>query len=462
MSTANFPTSMNLAQGKASAITDCNASFQRIKSDNSTYNPSDMCTIEIPCGRVGDFLHGQDSFIEFKVKPTFTATGGNLFLNGNAYSFIRRITVRHSSNQLIDIDNFNRLRHALYDAQANPAERTAGSINLGINPSITATEETGSVDNNINGIQLTSGQTYSFAFTLPIALLGSLSDKSTPLGWMSSSLYIDIIWEDFSKVVTTRLPSTVTGAIGTVTALSLTSMVLSDIFYNAKVSQVAPMYNNVLLQAFQGAPIRIPAVDFKGEFKTIATGISALNEKLAFQFSSAKYFLWWLTNQTTANGVITANNLNNALTQRQAGRLKDYCLSFNGSMFPSQPITTSGTGGAANRILGAVAYCNLLRCLNQNSSVDAGGILSDALYNNSVDTYASDGADSKRYIGAVDLDRLDNNNDKYLQGFNCLNQQVNIVANWETGGLTQAQMLYCFMQYDVSYELRDGLLWVNK
>ena len=153
----------------------------------------------------------------------------------------------------------------------------------------------------------------------------------------------------------------------------------------------------------------------------------------------------------------------NALTQRQAGRLKDYCLSFNGSMFPSQPISTSNSANpAVNKILGAVAYCNLLRCLNQNSSVDAGGILSDALYNNALDNYASDGANSKRFIGAVDLDRLDNNNDKYLQGYNCLNQQVNIVANWESPGLTEAQMLYCFMQYDVSFELRDGLLWVNK
>ena len=78
-----------------------------------------------------------------------------------------------------------------------------------------------------------------------------------------------------------------------------------------------------------------------------------------------------------------------------------------------------------------------------------------------MDTAASDGTNSKRFIGAVDLDRLDNNNDKYLQGYNCLNQQVNIVANWDAN-LTEPQMLYCFMQYDVSYELRDGLLWVNK
>lgn len=468
MSIANFPASLNLAQTKASAIAECNSSFQRIKSDTTQYSPGEMTTIEIPCGRVGDFLHGADSFLEFKFKPTFTATTGNLLLNGNAYSFIRRLTVRHSSNQLIDIDNFNRYCHAIYDVQADAAERVSGGINLGIiNTTATVSgvnlREVASADNCMNGIQLASGQTYSVAFTLPCALIGSLQEKATPLGWMASSLYIDIIWEDYNKICTTRVPTSVSGAIGSVTVLALTQMIISDVYYNAKISQIAPMYNQALLQSFVGSPIRIPAVDWKCEYKTIAAATTAINEKLAFQFSSAKIFLWWLTNQQTANGVITSNNLNHALTQRQAGRLKDYCLSFNGNQIPSQAISTSsyGPNPSVNKIFGAVSYSNVMRAFNLNSSSSAGGVISDLLYTNSIDTYATDSSDSKRFIGAVDLDRFCNSQDKFLTGFNCLNQQCNVVLNWDTA-LAEAQMLYCFMQYDVSYELKDGLLYVNK
>ncbi len=65
MSIANFPSSMNIAGQKQSCISNCTPSFQRIRSDNTEYKESDFIRIQIPTGRRGDWLHPQDSFLEF-------------------------------------------------------------------------------------------------------------------------------------------------------------------------------------------------------------------------------------------------------------------------------------------------------------------------------------------------------------------------------------------------------------
>ena len=43
--------------------------------------------------------------------------------------------------------------------------------------------------------------------------------------------------------------------------------------------------------------------------------ISNFNDKFSFNVSSAKMFLWWMTNSDTANGVFATNALNQAITQ---------------------------------------------------------------------------------------------------------------------------------------------------
>lgn len=483
-STANFPPSLNLAEGKASAIQQSDGQFLRFRSDNSTYQSADTVRIEIPCGRKGLWGYGQDTFLEFKsTAGNSTCAGGALFLDGNAYSYFKTARLYHGTNLLCNIPEFGRICHAMYDAQVSIAERNSiGTISLGVGGKQATGAVAAGIDDYENilasgaglfGHNIDNGCTYSYAFPLMMPLIGSLTSKAVPLGWMTSSLYLELVVEDVNKVYTSRFGDSLSGSAGSLTAApTIANFTLKDIYLNMKCSQINPMYDEILLSAFNGRKILIPSVDFKGEMKSIAAGGSSFSDKFSFQLSSVKFLWWWIVNTQTANGTIgngtTGNNFNynSAITQRMMGVLNSYNLSFNGVNFPTVPISASASGltiksngAAANFQLGATCYQHLLRTLNQNSDYTAGGGISKALYVNNLTTCASD-AKSKRFIGAVDLDRFDNNNDRYMQGYNSTNQSVVLQVNWDSA-LSEACNLYAFVQHDVSYELIDGLLYVN-
>ena len=107
MSVITLPSSMNLNDVKPSCVADCQSSFQRILSDNSTYRENDIVRIEIPTGGRGTWLHPQDSWFEFKFTPVFTnGTSGITSIDGNAYSIFKSIRVLHGSNVLVNVQNF--------------------------------------------------------------------------------------------------------------------------------------------------------------------------------------------------------------------------------------------------------------------------------------------------------------------------------------------------------------------
>jgi hypothetical protein len=453
-----LPLSMNLAESKPACVADCKASFQRFRSDNATYGQGDIVRIEIPCGRNGTYLHAQDSFLEFKFMATFTdGANGTTCLDGNCLSIFKSCRIMHGSNVLVNIQNCNRLWHALYDVQCN--DRNTGQITMGI-----ITESTNSPHCNLFGAQLTSGNVYPFAFTLPVSLLGSLQEKALPIGMMNASnLYLELEIDTMSRIFTGRQDNNVIGGIisPATGAPTYTSITLSDIYYNAKISLLGAEYDNLLRSAL-GQNILIPATEYRGEAKAIATGSSSFNDKFSFNMSSAKFFLWWLTTQDTANGVISTYAYNQAITQRQCGPCKEFYLTFNGEMFPSQPISMSlnGLTYLTNKQFGAVAYQHLLRCFNQNSDTHVGSVIDVALYADNRTTIASDGATSKRFVGGIDLDRVDGNNSRAMSGLNTMNQAVGFNVTWDSA-LSTNQNLYAFVCYDVAYQLQDGLLNVR-
>lgn len=228
----------------------------------------------------------------------------------------------------------------------------------------------------------------------------------------------------------------------------------------AKISQLGAEYDNLLLSTFQGQPIRIPSVEYKGEQKTVGT-TSAFSDKFSFQYGSVNNIMFWLTNQNTANGVAYAtNNYNSDITQRAMGKLKDYYLTLNGSQFPTQPISCAlnGQTGYDGSQHPAVAYQHLLRCFNQNTDVTAGGVLDMALYANNISTLSSD-KEAKRFVAGISMDRVDGNNEKYMSGMNTIGSNFVLNCTWEAA-LATDHFLYAFVQHDVAYSLEDGLLSV--
>jgi hypothetical protein len=459
MSTANFPSSMNLANSKKSAIPDCHPSIQRIRSDNGSYGASEICRIEIPCGRSGDWLHPQDSFLEFKVKLEYTGgTAGAISLDGTIMSLFKSLRIYHGSNLLVNQQFANRMYNMLYDVQCNSAERNAGQICLGVKPSTVA-----STSNNLFGLTFVSGNVYQFSFALPVSLLGTLTDHTLPIGYMgSSSLYLDLEIEAANRVFTTRDDNnSVAGDVGDCTAPPVyTSLTVSEVYYNAKISKLGAEYDAILMNAFAGAPIRIPSVEYKAEQKTVSA-TTAFSDKFSFQYGSVNNLMWYIVNQETANGVVYAvNNYNSAITTRSMGKLREYYITLNGSAYPTQPISCALNGATAtpNHQNGAVAYQHLLRCFNQTTDVTAGGIMDLDNFCYNATALASD-VTTKRFIGALSLNRLDESNEKYHSGSNTMGSNFVLNCNWEYP-LETPCFLYAFIQHDCVYELNDGLLSV--
>jgi hypothetical protein len=308
---------------------------------------------------------------------------------------------------------------------------------------------------------LTSGSAYDFSMALPMSLIGSLAEKATPLGLMSgSSLYVELELESVNRVLTTQEPdaSTNRGVIGTATSnVVFTKYVVSDIYYNAKVTQISTDYDDVLLSAFGNNPVVLPGIGWRGEQKSTTTS-QTFSDKFSFQLSSVKMFLWFLTSESTANGTITNFNVNNSITQRQAGKLNEFWLSLNGTNFPSAPIK-AGNSSITNVQYMADVYSHLLRAFNLNSSTEAGGILDHGNYCDALTSVASD-SNVKKFISAIDLDRFDSEGEKYMQGINTIGQNMQFNINW-TADHSVNQVLYAWVMYDKSYTLIDGLLEVR-
>jgi hypothetical protein len=224
---------------------------------------------------------------------------------------------------------------------------------------------------------------------------------------------------------------------------------LSDIYYNAKVSVLPYDIEKAIIES-TGGIINLHAVAYKGEMKTLASGL-AFNDKFAFQYSSVKNFLFMFQNSTTANGTITSLGI----TQRPRCNLNEYYILLNGESFPSQPINSLSK-----------MYMELLRSYDMMTDTNAGGIINYSLYNAStgVDSAAQLADDDyatlvcKRFVGGVDFDRFNHSSQTLMSGINTIGNTVNLNLAFGAGGTPTSINIYAFVMYDVNVKLQGGLL----
>ena len=321
------------------------------------------------------------------------------------------------------------------------------------------------MNNNLHGVTLADGLYVYFCITLPMSIVGSLAEKSFPVGALKTNLVLELDVADLNKIVTTREPGAdEVGGHTASTALTLTSIVLDQVVYHAKVSNVGSLYNDVLMSSL-GPSFVIPGVEYIANNTEVPANTSSMSANFSFPVKSAKSLLFWFTNTATANGTITAGKLNSPITQRCfGGNLKEYYISVNGQNYPQQPIKTdAGSNLALNNyqgVNGSIPFQQLLRCFNLNSSSNSGGILSQVLYSSPVSTWAGD-ASCKRTVLGIDLDRGSNDNDKYYQGMNLLNTTTAVRCAWNTAP-TESQTMFSYMMHDCGFIIENGYVLVSR
>lgn len=461
MASVNFPKDFDFSSKGTPA--PATPQIVRIRSDNSTYTcnstgTADIIRIEIPTGGRNQYLFPNDSFITFKFTPTFTVTAGNLSLDTCAYSMFRRARILQGSTTLCDQNHVGRLWNCLRDIQVSASARSRDEIAL-------CTEYTPSTQQSASagfaGKVLTSGAVYDVSFVLPLPLLGSLTNSAVPIGQMgASSLFLELELNPSNVFTTTRVYNSPDGAIGVnTTALPVSSFVLSDIYYSAKMCQLDDMYQQALMSVYQNG-ILLPSVDYINDMKAISSGSSFINEKLAFNKSSVNAILWWLTPSAVASGSAggTGNfNLLEGVSCRCAGALKDYTIQVSGNNLLE--IKAGNFTGITGYFYGSQPVLQLHRCYNFGLS-DGLGILNQTNFSSSLETLAECEASSKRFVGAYSLERYSANH-SFQSGMSLIQQDTRLVVNFDNTQTTIAHNLYCYAFIDVAYEIRDGVVSVR-
>lgn len=450
MASINFPESLQMNAKAPSAPAD--PLITRFRSDNASYSAGDIIRIEIPTGGRNQFLLPNDSFLSFDFTPTFTITAGSLSLDNSTYSLFRRARVIHGSTTLVDVQHCGRLWNALRDVLCNAGGRSVDEIRLGVN----SASNQASASNYTAGMVLTSTQTYDSAFALPLPIVGTLSKSAIPLGLMgASSLFIELEIAPYAQVVTNRTYTTPQGTTGANTTANptLTSLVLSNIYFNAKITTLDEPYAQALMSVYAGRPLMLPAVDYIGEMKVIAAGATAINEKFAFSRSSVNGILWWLSNSTLANGTPVSFNYGEGTSHRQGGNLSEYYVAVSGKNLLS---VYAGPHGTSGFFKGGAVVSQIGRIYNNLADIAGMGVLNFRNYCSTTDTASDAFASAKKFVGAYSLERYDADA-KYASGSNLVGQDVRLVVTM-TGALSEQQNLYGFCMSDVGFELIDGQL----
>jgi len=454
----SFPKDLNLGSNKPIAIASV-PSINRYRSDNSTYQGADVIRLEIPCGRQGQYLYPKDSYCEFRIKINQTNTAianSATYIDGNIFSLFSRLRILHGSGVCEDILYTNKLFHAIADLQINEVERRGMCLtHLISDTTLTGGQlyNSGALGAKIyasdTALNASDSPYYYACFVLPSALLGSLAQKALPIGLMgASSLYLEL-----------ELAPTAHAFVCSNATTACNSYTIDNFYYNAKISTLPADIDAALIQS-TGGIINLPAISYKTEMKTIATGSSAFNDKFSFQFSSIKNFLFFVQNSVTANNTVNtaggAGMLSRSCTTRPRANINEYFLTINGQQYPTQSIV-----GYARQ------YMELLRAFNSLTDTNGGGIISYFNYIQDAHGNASDylaaqpnygDTVQRRWLGSVDMDRFSGmTSDALMAGSSTIGQQLNLVVNFSTP-TTDALVLYAAVMYDILYHIEGGLL----
>ena len=476
---ANFPKELNLGSNKPMGALG-KPSINRYRADNSSYGGGDTIRIEIPCGRNGQYIFPQDSFIEGRLSVNYTTTaavgtpvGANIYIDQSVYALFNRMRIIHGSIAVEDTLYDNRLWTALYDLQVNEVERRGDTITKLVydNTTYTAFQAVGGLvyNSHLTGSLLKSGansaetantKLFDFSFTIPSGVIGSLCSKALPVGLMgASSLYIEL---ELAPVNVAFVGTNPTGSTSS-GLLTLNSYAVQDVYYNAKLVTLPSDVHNALVESTQGY-INIPAVSYKTEMKTIGSAAAAFNDKFSFQFSSIKTFLFWFTNTATAQG----GTLVRSISSRPKCYLTDYFLLVNGEAYPSQSIGYGSTATSTVSNNSARMYAELQRSFDYLTDTNAGGIINYANYSiddpSGNEMLGSFGASDpgaitvqKRFIGGIDLDRFNHSSDILMSGTSTIGQMINLNLGFSQAIGTGVNV-YGAVMYDVLYHIKGGQL----
>jgi hypothetical protein len=288
-------------------------------------------------------------------------------------------------------------------------------------------------------------ETRDFAFQLNSGIFGLLATKALPLSRINGRIQIRI---QLNTALKAFVSNNVTNGIGNVTNFKI-----SNLYYNAKISQLSPDIDMALSKM---APvIMLPAIAYKIDSIGIPSGSSSFRFPLNFSFSSVKAIYFFFQNQAVANGTLASK----AITQRIFNNLKNYSLQINGVKYFSESIEK-----VPRMFLELKRSFDCLNDPNNLTSFTIGNYAVGVSDDNGIPVIGgapSADANVKLFCAGLDLDRFNHSSHLMISGTNFVDGTIDLTGEF-SAATTEAVTMYAMVMYDVNYMIdQSGMMSVR-
>tara|TARA_R100000482_G_scaffold4609_1_gene1592 strand:- start:622 stop:1956 length:1335 start_codon:yes stop_codon:yes gene_type:complete len=401
-------------------------------TNGSSFQPSNVIRVSIPCGRPNTFYQPHQSYLKLKLTNNHADA---LTVDNSVHSLIQRLTIYHGSNLIEDINDYGVIASMLYDLQVDGAElgRT-GAITSGGQDGQTFASNDISTSRNINrrGATVAGTADRVFAFPLISGVVGTMMSKALPVGEMSAGdLRIEI-----------ELASASLAVVNNTTNNNAPDWTVSDVEYVCSFIELSAQASQDIRNA-HGGRYAISTESYRSYQATVNAGAGEQTFLIPAKFSSLKSLVCSMRSSTTT-AVDNAGYKSSSTSGRAKGEMSQYQFRLSGGLsLPSQPVDCEDN---------AQVIAELMRCFHALGVANHSTNLDPTQFD-LVGTAQSAGAvphDDKHgsFMFAINLDAYGANSHLLEQGTDTLGSG-NIFLNATFGSGNLAGQLNSFAHYDL-------------
>lgn len=402
-------------------------------TNGSSFQPSNVIRLNIPCGRPNTFYQPHQSYLKFKVTNNHA---DEMTVDNNVNSLIQRLTIYHGSNLLEDINDYGVIAGMLFDLQVNGSE-------MGRTGAITSGSEGGQTYNATNDIASSSnvcrrGASIAgtadrvFAFPLISGVVGTMQSKNLPVSEMTAGdLRIEL-----------ELASASLGAVNNTANNNAPDWTVSDVEYVTSFVELSAQASQDIRNA-HGGRYAISTESYRSYQSSVTAGAGEQTFLIPAKFSSLKSLICSMRSSTTT-AVDNVGYKSSSTTGRAKGGMTQYQFRLSGGLsLPSQPVDCEDN---------AQVIAELMRCYhslgvaNNSSNIDETQF--DLVGTAQVASAVPHDDRHGSYMFAINLDAYGANSHLLEQGTDSLGSG-NIFLNATMGAGGLAGQLNSFAHYDL-------------
>tara|TARA_R110002020_G_scaffold142570_3_gene314767 strand:- start:2797 stop:4119 length:1323 start_codon:yes stop_codon:yes gene_type:complete len=383
----------------------------KVSSTNGTsFTCGDVMVLELPGNVANSYFDFTQCYLKFKIT---NGDGSAVRPDGGAgaYSLIRNLQLTTAGQTITQLNNYNVLINALFDANVS------SNYNRNIAHNMFATSLEGK---QYEGESIANGA--DRVISLPLVLCAPC-DTSPQRYWPAFSR--DRLQFRFT------LEDAKTAFIGD-TALENSNISITDVelvYYTIELSGEAQRQ----VDALTGGVYQLLANDYLHASSTVAKGASSLTATLGFSAASLERVI--VTHRVSDN---IGDATRPSLGSRSTANLSEWQLIINSEPYPARPIKVNNTD-ASEALAELMISDHSLKNFGHGANFNSNGA-TQAGYYNQVD---ASGGTYGSFLTAVELESMSGKSDRVYSGVPTIGAVVQYNARYEnTGTVSGAQVQY--------------------